>query len=337
MGEEVKRGKELLEIVQGENLSLGDGETIKKRPSYGKAQELFKKILLNGGAGFFDQEELSKQQQTMVHRAVAGALKKYALPDDNPAVLFVTEKLPEPIQRFLKLFFPTAAPENQKPPPYGIPPGQEETRTSPYLVMPLSQGIFYLREELLPETEEELRQKPGDPELQEKRRWIQDTLSQWTRLSFIPRATPVLLNQDFYTHGLSQYTPEGEPLVRFALPVRYTSGINLDRYGEQVRGEVVRRLAGKGIIPYMDEDLRYRRSLESGRRGSSRTPSFRLDLSGGFKALKGQIPSLGALEDREILEDLRIQAQKRTAKPLAQALKTLLKGQEKTQKDRRLN
>ena len=336
MGEEVKGGKELLDMLLGENLAQGEGEAIKGRPRYKEAQELFKKILLAGGAGFFDQVELSKQHRRMVCRTVAGALKKYARPDDNPSVLFVSENLPVPLQRFLKLFFPTAAPENMKPPPYGIPEGQEEMRNNPYLVMPLSQGIFYLEEELLPQTEKGLQENPGDPELQEKRRWIQDTLARWNRLSFIPRATPVLLNQDFYTQGLSQYTPEGEPLVRFALPVRYSSGTDLDRYGEQVRGEVVRRLAGRGIIPALDEDLQYRRSLKSGRRGNSRTPSFRLNLAEGFRALKGDIPALGILEDKAALEDLLTEAQRRSVKTLARSVKTLLKRSEKTKKDRRL-
>ena len=62
--------------------------------------------------------------------------------------------------------------------------------------------------------------------------------------------------------------------------------------------ELVRKLAGKSICPALDEDYRFRKSLESGRRGSSHLPSFKLDIRRGLQELKTLYPALKRLEDR---------------------------------------
>jgi len=76
-------------------------------------------------------------------------------------------------------------------------------------------------------------------------------------------------------------------------------------YLEQVMlPELVRRLAGKRICPELDRDLRFRKSLQSGRCGSSRLPRFKLDLKRGFSALKALYPALHRLEDKRELAGL---------------------------------
>jgi len=320
----VRGGKSLLEELAGETLASGEREKILGHPRYTEAAELFRRILLAGGEGFFEGVGSDGLVRREVARAVASALRKYAPPDDNPTMLFQTGNLPPFLRSTLAVLFPVTARDPGTPPPYGIPEGQEEERKSDYTVMPLSQGILFLQEELLPRTMEELKKSPGDRELQAKKQWILDHLAHWKKLRFFPRATPVLLNQDFYTHGLSQYTPEGEPLVRFALPVTFTSGTNLDRYGEMVRAELVRRLAGRGLIPGLDRDYRYRKSLRSGRGGSSRTPSFKVDTAGGFRILKEQLPGLGALEDKKRLGVLREEALRLSRRELGRRTAGLL-------------
>jgi hypothetical protein len=73
--------------------------------------------------------------------------------------------------------------------------------------------------------------------------------------------------------------------------------------------EVVRRLAGRGISEPLDRDYRYRRSLNSGTRGSSRVPSQKLDFTVGWRALRELCPALARLEDdrelRRMLEAVR--------------------------------
>lgn len=323
-GSLVRKGKRLLEELAGETLASGEREKILRHPRYAEAMELFRRILLAGGEGFFEGSGADGVVRREVTRAVAAALRKYAPADDNPVLLFQSENLPSFLRKMVAVLFPVMGREPLAPPPYGIPEGQEEERKSDYTVMPLSQGILFLQEELLPRTMEELKKSPGDRDLQEKKLWILDHLAHWKKLRFFPRATPVLLNQDFYTHGLSQYTPEGEPLVRFALPVTFKSGTNLDRYGEMVRAEVVRRLAGRGIIPGLDRDYRYRKSLRSGRGGSSRTPSFKVDTAGGFRILKEQLPGLAALEEKSRLGVLREEALRLSRRDLARQAAGLL-------------
>ena len=317
-------GKRLLEELAGETLGTGEREKILVDPRYTEAAELFRRILLSGGEGFFEGTGTDAAIRREISRAVAAALRKYAPADDNPSVRFRPKGFPPFLRRLTAVFFPVMGRENLAPPPYGIPEGQEEEYRSDFTVMPLSQGILFLEEELLPRTMKELKENPGDRDLQEKKLWILDHLAHWRRLRFFPRATPVLLNQDFFTHGLSQYTQEGEPLVRFALPLRFKSGTNLDRYGEMVRAELVRRLAGRGIVPGLDRDYRYRKSLRSGRGGSSRTPSFKLDTAGGFRILKEKLPGLVALEDKRHLGALREEALRLSRKDLTRKAAALL-------------
>jgi hypothetical protein len=66
-------------------------------------------------------------------------------------------------------------------------------------------------------------------------------------------------------------------LVTVDVPTSFGSGSNLDRMRELVIGEIVRNVAGKEICPELDREYRYLRQLQSGMRGSSRIPSFKLD------------------------------------------------------------
>ncbi len=170
--------------------------------------------------------------------------------------------------------------------------------------MPLSQAVLYLEEELLPELERGLAADPGNAQLQAQARETRSRLAAYRNLRFAPRSTPIVIEKGFYTEWWSQFSADGELLVSIALPVRFRSGTNLDRLRDLVRAEVVRRLAGRRVCPALDQEYRYRRSLESGRTGSTRLPGFKLDTSRGFAELKNLYPGLRRIENKQELAAL---------------------------------
>ena len=122
-------------------------------------------------------------------------------------------------------------------------------------------------------------------------------------MRFVPRSTPgstpIIVGKDFYTNSITEFTADGELMVSVDLPVAYNSGTNLERMQELVQGDVTRRLAGRGICADLDEQYRHLKSLESGLKGSSRTPSMKLDLRGGFASLKRDYPAIRHLENKQ--------------------------------------
>jgi hypothetical protein len=261
----------LLEELLSENLSEDQKNAVTESPGYSRVRELFQQFLLRGGAGLLALREEEQRKNRLVARAMVDALRKY-LPQLDYAC--------------------------------GIEEGQEVQYSSEHMHLPLSQAVLYLETQLLPELERELAQNPADSLLQRRKRAMTEKLAELRRMKFIPRSTPIVIEKDFYTEWWSGYTADGELLVSVPLPVRFRSGTNLDRLKELVEADVVRRLAGKRVSAELDRDLRYRKSLASGRHGSSRLPRFKLDLRRGFGALKRQYPVLQRLEDKRELAAL---------------------------------
>ena len=261
----------LLEELLSENLSEDQKNAVTESPGYGRVRELFQQFLLRGGAGLLAPREEEQRKNRLVARAMVDALRKY-LPQLDYAC--------------------------------GIEEGREVQYSSEHMHLPLSQAVLYLETQLLPELDRELAQNPADPLLQRRKRSMTEKLAELRRMKFIPRSTPIVIEKDFYTEWWSGYTADGELLVSMPLPVRFRSGTNLDRLKELVQADVVRRLAGKRVSADLDRDLRYRKSLASGRHGSSRLPRFKLDLRRGFGALKRQYPVLQRLEDKKQLAAL---------------------------------
>ena len=222
------------------------------------------------------------------------------------------------LRRLVNFFLPVLAPEGQADPPYGIEEGEQVQLSSQQMKMPLSQGIYYLETEVLPRLDAALEQNPGNPGVQRQIALVQARVREYKSITFRTRATPINLEKGFYTDWLNQYTAEGELLVTVPIGVTYNSGTNLDRLREIVQTEFVRRLAGKGVCPALDEDYRFRKSLESGRRGSSRLPSFKIDTNRGYQEVKQLYPGLAVLEDkqefRKLLEAVRKRGRKRSQK-----------------------
>ena len=302
MGELARReavaGVQLLEELATVNVSLDQKELILETEGYAEARELFRQLLLQGGGSLLDAKVEDARQASLIAETIASAIAKFMRPDDNYPPVFHTERLPRLLRRFFNVFFPVLAAEDQAEPPYGIEEGEQKIYSAQKIKMPLSQAIHYYESELLPDLEADLQTSPGDPYLQREIDRIERLVRGYKQLRFVPRSTPVIMTQDFYTESISQYTTDGELLVTVELPVMFNSGTNLERLQELVEADVTRRLAGKGVCEELDEQYRHLKSLGSGTRGSSRLPSFKLDIPSGFGALKRKFPVMRAIENK---------------------------------------
>jgi hypothetical protein len=247
---------------------------------------------------------MDERKRRILSRTVASAIRKYMGEDDRYPPLDI-ERYPAFVQKILLTFFPVFIRLRPQRPPYGIEEGEEEEiYRSRAMRLPLSQAVYYMENELLPQLERRLLAEPGDPRLQEELRRTREKLEVYRKLRITPRSTPVLLEKGFHSEGMTGFTPDGEMLVSIPLSVSFRSGTNLDRKMELVRMDVVRRLAGRRVSAEIDEEYRRLRSIESGVRGSSRTPSFKLDPGWGYWVLRQDFPFLSRLSDKEAFQEL---------------------------------
>jgi hypothetical protein len=286
-----------LEELQAENISEDQRGLLTSAPGYARIRELFQIFVLRGGGGYLEVEEPGSRNARIVARAVVDSIRKYLNDRYDPS--FRTEDLPPTLRKLANIFLPILAPEGEEPPPYDIEEGQELTYTSQKMRLPLSQAVLYLERELIPELERTLEQDPGNHEVQRELRSARERLFAYRNLRFAPRSTPINIEKNFYTEWWSEFSSDGELLVSVPLAVSFRSGTNLDRLRDLVQSDVVRRLAGRKVCPALDREYRYRRSLESGRSGSSRVPSFKLDTRRGFSELKNLYPAMKRIENRQ--------------------------------------
>jgi hypothetical protein len=231
------------------------------------------------------------------------AIRKYTGEDDRYPPLEL-ERYPPVVRKLLLFLFPVMIRQNPQMPPYGIEEGQEVTYAAQNMKLPLSQAIFYMENELLPDLKTKLAQSPGARALQEEIHRVQLRVDDYKKLRFFPRSTPVLLEKGYYTEGMTGYTADGEMLVPIPLPVSFKSGTNLDRKMELVRMDVVRRIAGRKVSRDIDREYRRLRGLASGIRGSSRATSMKLDAVWGYRVLRQDFPFLRRLTDKAMFEEL---------------------------------
>jgi len=293
----------ILDGLAGENVSEDQRAELRTGPAWEAVRERLERFLGAGGAALLAHPELDDRRRRILARSIAASIRKYAAADDlSPAI--DPDRYPPLVRRLLATFFPGLARRNPEPPPYGIEEGEEVEYRSDHVTLPLSQAILYLETEVLPDLERRLAQSPGDAALQARIRLAEQRIEECRRLRFFPRSTPVLLEQGFHTAGMTAYSADGEMLVRFALPVRFRSGTTLDRRMELVRADLVKRLAGRWVSETLDREYRRLKSLASGIRGSSRTPSLKLDAVGCFRHLKREFPALARLEDKDAFREL---------------------------------
>ena len=300
-------GLALLEELLAAGISVDQHELITNDAGYLRAQELFQQLLLRGGGALFEPEATPAATSRTLARIVVRALRKHAARDDTYAPLggFRPDRLPRPLQRPARALAALLRADGQIAPPYGIEDAaDQELVAASRIRLPLSQAIRLFEEELLPPLRRRLAQAPGDARLQQEIARLTGHVAELRRLRFIPRSTPIVVEHGFYTQWLSGYTADGEALVSVPLRVTYRSGTNLDRMQELIKDEITRRAAGRGICADLDAAYYHLRSLESGIRGSSRTPGLRLNVKRGFQSLKQAVPSLARLEDRAELRRL---------------------------------
>jgi hypothetical protein len=297
----------ILDGLAGENVSEDQRAELRRGPAWDEVRERLARFLEGGGAALLAHPDLDDRRRRILARGIAASIRKYTTPDDrSPAI--DPDRYPPLVRRLLAAFFPVLARRHPEPPPYGIEEGEEVEYRSDHVTLPLSQAMLYLETEVHPDLERRLAQSPGDPDLQREIRLTEERIEECRRLRFFPRSTPVLLERGFHTEGMTEYNADGEMLVRIALPVRFRSGTNLDRRMELVRSDLVRRLAGRRVSEKLDREYRRLKSLESGIRGSSRTPSLKLDPVGSFRMLKREFPVLARLEDKEAFRELAAMA-----------------------------
>jgi hypothetical protein len=311
----------LVESLLAENISDDQAGVVQANPHYARVRTLLEEYLLAGGGGYLQGQQADARARRLLSRTIVAAIRKFTGVDDRYVPLDL-EDYPPFVRKALLFLFPVMVRENPEQPPYGIEEGQEVTYSSRNMKLPLSQAIFYMENELLPDLEQKLAESPGSAALQDEIRGIRERVEDYLKLRFFPRSTPVLLEKGYYTEGMTGYTTDGEMLVPIPLPVSYRSGTNLDRIMEQVRMDVVRRIAGRGVSGELDREYRHLRSLESGMRGSSRTASMKLDTAWGYRVLRQEFPFLARLADKKRFEQLvgEIQAGKGSAERRVEAL-----------------
>jgi len=309
VSEKARSALRLVEGLLAENVSEDQRGLIQSDSRYAEVRQRLQEFLLAGGAGLLEPDSPGARSRRILSRTVVSAVRKFTGADDRYVPLDL-EDYPPLVRKVLLFLFPVFVREHPQPPPYGIEEGQEVTCSAPRMKLPLSQAIFYLENEVIPALEKQLSDRPGDPGIQEELRRNRERAQYLRKLRFFPRSTPVLLEHGFYTDGMTGYTADGELLVPVQLPVSFRSGTNLDRVMEQVRMEVVRRIAGRGVSREIDRQYHWLRSLESGVRGSSRTASMKLDTAWAYRVLKQEVPFLGRLSDKmkfvELAEQIRV-------------------------------
>jgi len=318
----------LVEGLLSENISEDQKGIIQSNPLYARVRARLEEFLMAGGGGFLEARQADARARRLLSRTIVAAIRKFAGVDDRYVPLDL-EDYPAFVRKALLLLFPVMVRENPEQPPYGIEEGQEVRYSSGNMKLPLSQAIFYMEHELIHELEKKLGESPGSGAIQDEIHRVRERLEDYRKLRFFPRSTPVLLEKGYYTEGMTSYTADGEMLVPIPLPVTFRSGTNLDRIMEQVRTDVVRRIAGRGVSSELDREYRHLRSLESGIRGSSRTASMKLDASWGYRVLRQEFPFLARLADKKRFEELvgEIRGGKGSAERRVEALLAKEQGQ----------
>ncbi len=287
----------ILEGLMSENVSEDQRDAVSRDPGFDSVKRKLEEFILRGGGGFLEREAGEKASRAL-SRALVASLRRYSGEDDLYPPLSL-EGLPSFLQRLFLALFPESVREDPARPPYGIREGEEIIYSSEKMKLPLSQAVFYMENELLPELRRKAAENPGDRSLQNEIAKVLGKMEEYKKLRFFPRSTPMFPERGYYSEGFTSYTADGEMLVPIPIPVSMKSGTNLDRKMELVRMDLVRRLAGKGVCRELDREYERLRSIESGIRGSSRLASLKVDAKWGFGVLRRQFPALGRLADKE--------------------------------------
>ncbi len=272
------------DALQTANLSLDQKDEIIDSPEMTEIREKFQQLLLFGGAGLFEAGDTRQVLVRKVTAALRKALLKYTggqhqrtgrkkIKDDHLA-------------------------------PYEIKEGEEDIVLSDKMVLPLSQAVLLIEEEVLPVVERQLKENPGDPRLIARKNKLTEQLADFKTAKFFPRARPHTMEKDLFTASLAGYTQQGEVLVTVELHTIQSSGNTYDHLLEHLRVEIIRDCAGAGVSRSLDTEIKKTRSPDAGRRFSFMEALNNLDVPGMFRRLSMEYPFLRRVENREDLKML---------------------------------
>jgi hypothetical protein len=293
----------LLERLTSANVSLDQAGVIAEDPRMEPIHDLLSELIFFGGASLFESYPDARASRRLV-RIVTAALLKQSPREAAAAGA-------------------AGAGGEGDPGALEIEPGEEGLIFSDYMMLPISQAALMIRDEVIPELKRRLEADPGNPELQEHLRRLEQQAGILEQTRFFPRARPIELEPGLLTASIIGYTPGGEAIVRMRVPVISSTGNRLDRIRESIQSEILRDVAGSGISPEIDREFRLAMSPESGLRGGSSDPlgtSLRIDEL--FRMLSTQYPFLKRLYDREEMAKLVDLAEKGEAREVRAYLRS---------------
>ena len=288
------RGALLLsDSLQTSNVSLDQKDEIIESDEMGIIRDKFQRLVLFGGAALFEAGDVEAIRTRRVSFALRKALLKYT--GGQHQMTGDKDLKPDHLAQ------------------YEIPEGEEDILLSDHIVLPLSQAVLLIEEELLPAVERRLAEEPGDPVLIRQKQRLQDQVSDYRTTKFFPRARPATMERDLLTASLAGFSAEGEALVTVDLKSIQSSGNTYDHLIEHLKIEIIRDCAGIGISDSLDEQVGKTRSDEAGRRFSLMDVLPNLNVSELYRTLSLQFPFLRRIENREdlkVLADLAAQRRK---------------------------
>lgn len=270
------------DALNSANISLDQKDEITDSQQMSEIREKLQQLVLLGGAALF---EVGDTRRVLV-RKVASSLKK--------ALLKYTGG-----QHQLSEEGKTKEDHLAR---YEIAEGDEDIVLSDRMVLPISQAILLIEDEVLPSVEKSLLENPGDPVLISRRNRLVDQLEDFKTTKFFPRARPHTMEKDLFTAALSGFTPQGESLVTVDVGTIQSSGNTYDHLLEHLRVEIIRDCAGAGVSGRLDQELAKNHSPAAGRKYSLMDSLNNLDIPGMFRALSMEYPFLRRIENREDLK-----------------------------------
>ncbi|MBN1686856.1 MAG: hypothetical protein JW852_09395 [Spirochaetales bacterium] len=281
-GKQAREALTQTDALHNANVSLDQKDQITDSPEMAEIRQKLQQLVLFGGAALFEAAET----RPVLVRKVAAALRKALLKYTGGQHQQTGEK---------------KAREDHLA-RYEIKEGEEDILLSDRMVIPLSQAVVLIEDEVLPAVEKALKENPGDPELLKRKKRLQDQLADFKTTKFFPRARPHTIEKDLFTAALAGYTRDGEALVTVNMGTIQSSGNTYDHLLEHLRVEIVRDCAGAGVSRELDAEIRKRHSPRAGRGFALLDSLNTLDIPAIFRTLSTEYPFLRRIENREDLK-----------------------------------
>lgn len=268
--------------LNNENISLDQKDEITDAPEMAEIREKLQRLVLLGGAALFEVGDTRRLLVRKVSSALRKALFKYT--GGQHQLTGERSVKEDHLAR------------------YEIPEGDEDILLSDRMVLPLSQAIVLIEDEILPAVEKKLEENPGEPQLLARKNRLEEQLAEFKSAKFFPRARPHTAEKDLFTASLAGFNADGEALVTVGISTVQSSGNTYDHLLQHLRVEIIRDCAGAGVSRKLDEQLQGRHSPRAGRKYALLDSLNNLDVAGMFRVLSMDYPFLRRIENREDLK-----------------------------------